>query len=90
MPQQRVWGEKELRAVALAFRSAHLRGLSGYEAFAAALKVAEYCFPETRDHGKQVAAMLSEANARWGAWVYGEAPCRPEDDKDAPPEEGLE
>lgn len=70
MAERPNWDERQLRAVALAYRSAHKRGTPRL-AFGASLKVVAHHFPQARDHEAITAAMLHEAVARWGAWLVG-------------------
>ena len=70
------WDEDQLRAVALAYRTAQKRGLPN-EAFGASLKVVAHCFPEAQNHKVITAAMLLEASGKWGSWLLG-------DDSDGP------
>ena len=71
MAERPRWDEKQLRAVALAYRNARKRGLPDH-AFEASLRVAVHCFPEAQDHKMIVAAMLLEAVQRWGGWLAGD------------------
>ena len=70
MAERPNWEDKHLRAVALAYRSAHKRGMPEL-AFSASLKVVEQCFPQARDYEAITAAMLHEAVGKWGAWLVG-------------------
>ena len=70
MAERPTWDEKQLRAVALAYRSAYKRGMPNL-AFDASVKVALRYFPQARDHEALTAAMLHEAVEKWGAWLVG-------------------
>lgn len=70
MAERPNWNESQLRAVALAHRSAHKKGMPEL-AFGASLKVVVRCFPKARDHEAIAAAMLHEAVGKWGAWLVG-------------------
>ncbi len=85
MPAHPVWREDELRAVALAYRSACLKGHSAYEAVKAALKVIARCYPDARsEHGRMLSSMLIEASSRWGPWLRGTNPGSPPHTPDTP------